>query len=61
VSDEYGPYVCQFDRHTGERTRAFTLPHKLFVANKSPHVDFEISGNISGRVTNKRAAELPSA
>jgi hypothetical protein len=53
VSDEYGPYVYQFDRHTGERTRVFTLPAKFFVPNKSSHVDFEISGNTVGRVTNK--------
>jgi hypothetical protein len=53
ISDEYGPYVYQFDRHTGERTRSFPLPPKFFVTNLSPHVDFEIGNNTAGRVTNK--------
>src|SRR5215510_8816146 len=53
ISDEYGPYVYEFDRHTGVRTRVFTLPVKFFVANQNPHVDFEIANNTSGRVTNK--------
>jgi len=53
ISDEYGPYVYQFDRHTGERVRSFRLPSKFFVANKSSHVDFEIANNMAGRVTNK--------
>jgi hypothetical protein len=53
ISDEYGPYVYAFDRRTGERTRSFTLPSKFFVANLSPHVDFEIANNTVGRVTNK--------
>ena len=26
ISDEYGPYVYQFDRKTGKRIKAFTLP-----------------------------------
>lgn len=29
VSDEYGPYVYQFDRMTGERIRTFNLPANL--------------------------------
>jgi hypothetical protein len=53
ISDEYGPYVYEFDRRTGVRTRSFPLPAKFFVANQSPHVDFEIANNASGRVTNK--------
>ena len=53
ISDEYGPYVYEFDRRTGARTRNFPLPPKFFVANQSPHVDFEIGLNTSGRVTNK--------
>ena len=53
ISDEYGPYVYAFDRRTGVRTRSFPLPAKFFVANQSSHVDFEIAGNVSGRVTNK--------
>jgi len=53
ISDEYGPYLYEFDRLTGERTRVFTLPPKFFVSVLSSHGDTEISGNRSGRVANK--------
>jgi len=53
VSDEYGPHVYEFDRLTGRRLRAFTLPEGFAVANSSPLGDTEISGNTSGRVANK--------
>ncbi|HEX5354723.1 MAG TPA: esterase-like activity of phytase family protein [Aquabacterium sp.] len=53
VSDEYGPYVYQFDRTTGERTRTFTLPANLAVPNQSAVGNTEISGNTVGRVANK--------
>jgi hypothetical protein len=54
VSDEYGPYVYQFDRATGARTATFELPASTFgVARLSGHGADEISGNTSGRVANK--------
>ncbi len=53
VSDEYGPYVYQFDRSTGERIRSFTLPTNLAVTNQSAIGANEISGNTVGRVANK--------
>ncbi len=53
ISDEYGPYVYQFDRATGQRIKSFTLPGHLDVANLSPNSATEISGNTSGRVANK--------
>jgi len=53
ISDEYGPYVYQFDRATGRRLKAFTLPSNLAVSNLSPVGGTEISGNTSGRVANK--------
>lgn len=53
ISDEYGPYVRQFDRQTGALVKTFTLPSNLDVANLSPAGDTEISGNTSGRVANK--------
>ena len=60
VSDEYGPYVYQFDRSTGQRIRSFTLPGNLAVANLSPVGTKEGAvtasnpgGNTSGRVYNK--------
>ncbi len=53
VSDEYGPYVYQFDRSTGERIRSFTLPTNLAVTSQSAIGANEISGNTVGRVANK--------
>jgi len=53
ISDEYGPYLYEFDRRSGERVRAFKLPAKLAVAVKAPTGAAEIAGNASGRVANK--------
>jgi hypothetical protein len=53
ISDEYGPYVYQFDRATGQRVKSFPLPANLYVSNLSPQGAVEISGNTSGRVANK--------
>jgi len=53
VSDEYGPYVYQFDRETGVRTKAFALPDNLGVTNLSSRGAVEIANNVSGRVANK--------
>lgn len=53
ISDEYGPYVYQFDRTTGERIKTFTLPTDLAVAHPKATESAEISGNSSGRTTNK--------
>lgn len=53
ISDEYGPYLYQFDRTTGVRIRAFKLPDELAAKNLSPVGDTEISGNTVGRVANK--------
>jgi len=53
VSDEYGPYVYQFNRSTGERTATYTLPSNFYVNNLASTGAAEISGNTSGRVANK--------
>ena len=53
ISDEYGPYVYQFDRTTGERLRTYTLPSSFAVSNLSSAGATEISGNTTGRVANK--------
>lgn len=53
ISDEYGPYVYEFDRITGARLRSFKLPDHLFVANCKPVGADEISDNTSGRTANK--------
>lgn len=53
VSDEYGPYVYQFDRATGQRIKSFALPANLAISNLNAQGALEISGNTTGRVTNK--------
>src|SRR5262249_28868246 len=53
ISDEYGPYVYEFDRLTGARLRSFALPSSFFVTNLQSVGNNEISGNTSGRTANK--------
>lgn len=53
ISDEYGPYVYEFDRATGTRLRAFSVPTNFFVPNCKPVGADEISGNTVGRTANK--------
>jgi len=53
ISDEYGPYVYEFDRESGRRVRAVTLPAKFAVSRLSAVGAEEISGNTSGWVANK--------
>lgn len=59
ISDEYGPYVYQFDRSTGKRIRSFQLPCDantqscFFISNLSPVGDTEIADNMVGRTANK--------
>jgi len=53
ISDEYGPYVYQFDRMTGMRIRSYKLPDNLAITHLFPKKDDEINNNTVGRVTNK--------
>ena len=53
ISDEYGPYVYQFERSTGARLRSYTLPNKFYVPNQHPVGNDEITGNTIGRTANK--------
>ena len=53
VSDEYGPYVYQFDRASGARVKTFALPGDFAIGNLSSSGATEISGNTAGRVANK--------
>jgi hypothetical protein len=53
VSDEYGPYVYQFDRATGQRVKTFALPANLAISTLSAQGAVEIANNATGRVTNK--------
>lgn len=53
ISDEYGPYVRQFDRNTGRLIRTFALPANLAITHLSSQGAVEINGNAVGRVANK--------
>jgi len=53
ISDEYGPYVYEFDRILGIRLRSFSLPSSFYVTTLSPVGNTEIADNTSGRVANK--------
>jgi hypothetical protein len=53
ISDEYGPYVRQFDRSSGQLLKTYTLPGDLDVAHPGPTTDAEAAANTSGRVANK--------
>lgn len=68
ISDEYGPYVYQFDRATGERIKTFTLPGyssfvpgsttpapagNVYVANQSPAGKNEEKGETPGNTSGR--------
>lgn len=53
VSDEYGPFLYEFDRATGRRERVFSLPAEFAVATPGATGKAEIAANKSGRVPNR--------
>ncbi len=53
ITDEYGPFVYEFQRQTGQRKRVFQLPVEFGVNYMSPRGDAEIANNSMGRVANK--------
>lgn len=53
ISDEYGPFIYQFDRATGQRIQSFALPSYYGVTNLSAQGNTEITGNTAGRLANK--------
>jgi hypothetical protein len=53
ISDEYGPYIYQFNRLTGARIKTFRLPAAFYVTVKSPVGATEIASNTFGRTANK--------
>jgi hypothetical protein len=54
ITDEYGPYVYQFDRNSGKRLKVFTLP-AYYAATKPAAKEKDEMANIIkvGRITNK--------
>jgi Esterase-like activity of phytase len=52
VSDEYGPYIFQFNRQ-GHLLRRIELPSKFAIANPSADPTEELLGNTAGRQANR--------
>ena len=52
VSDEYGPYVVEFDRQ-GNLVRRIAVPSKFFIANPGGDPNAELLGNTDGRQANR--------
>lgn len=52
ISDEYGPYVFEFDRQ-GHLLRRIALPSRFAIANPSGDPNTELLGNTSGRQGNR--------
>jgi hypothetical protein len=51
ISDEYGPYVMEFDS-TGHQVRSLDVPARYLIAHPAATKEAEIEGNTSGRVSN---------
>jgi hypothetical protein len=52
VSDEYGPYVFEFNRE-GQLLHRIDVPAKYAIANPSSDPNVELTGNTSGRQANR--------
>lgn len=52
VSDEYGPYLFEFDRQ-GHLKRRISIPAKFFISNPNADPNQELTGNTAGRQANR--------
>src|SRR5215510_11791335 len=52
ISDEYGPYIFEFDRQ-GHLVRRISVPEKFFIESPSADPTAELLGNKSGRQANR--------
>jgi len=52
ISDEYGPYIFEFDRQ-GHLLRRFDIPDKFAIAHPSDNPTSELVNNTSGRQANR--------
>jgi len=52
ISDEYGPYIYEFDP-LGHLVRRLAVPPKFSIANPSADANLELLGNASGRQANR--------
>jgi Esterase-like activity of phytase len=53
VSDEYGPYLYEFDLDSGKRLRSLALPNKFLIDYPAVVPNDELSRNSSGRQANR--------
>ena len=53
ISDEYGPFVYEFDRTTGQRIRSLSVPTPYNIAAPSTVGATEVATNTSGRQANR--------
>jgi hypothetical protein len=53
IADEYGPYVREFNRNTGQLLRTFEMPVAFAAPIPNALGSVEIASNATGRVTNK--------
>jgi hypothetical protein len=53
VSDEYGPYLYEFDLSSGKRVRSVNLPNKFLIDLPSSDPNVELGGNVFGRQSNR--------
>src|SRR5262245_8829273 len=52
ISDEYGPYIFEFDRQ-GHLVHRISVPSKFVIANLSVDANAELLGNAAGRQANR--------
>ena len=52
ISDEYGPYLFEFDRQ-GHLKRRITIPSKFAISNPNANPNDELTGNTAGRQANR--------
>ena len=53
VSDEYGPFIYEFDLASGKRLRSVNLPNKFLIDFPSATASIELAQNVSGRQANR--------
>lgn len=53
VSDEYGPYIYEFDLNSGKRLRSLNIPNKFLIDFPSAVANDELTRNLSGRQANR--------